>query len=175
MIIASLWRRLPVALAVLAVAGIGISSYLTYTHYFNKEVVCGLGGQCEYVQNSNYASVGSVPLALLGIFMYGGLLLAAVYWALDVLDDRRPVLYWGLALTGTGYAAYLTYVELEVLHAICVWCVASACVLTTGLVLSTAGLLWPYEEPDELEVVRSMRQPAGQPARAQAQRSSSPR
>jgi uncharacterized membrane protein len=51
------------------------------------------------------------------------------------------VLYWGLALSGAGYAAYLTYVELEVLHAICVWCVASATILGTSLLLATAALV----------------------------------
>jgi uncharacterized membrane protein len=112
------------------------------THLADQPIACGGVGQCDYVNSSDYAYVGPVPVAALGGLLYLTLLVAAVYWALDPTDEVRPIPYWGLALAGAAYAGYLTYIELAVLKAICVWCVVSAVLLTTGLILSTLALFW---------------------------------
>ena len=139
-------RFLPLLLAGLALFGLGISGYLTATHYADKPIVCAGLGQCEYVNSSAYASVAGVPVSLMGILAYAGLLAAALLWLSRPGSESWPVMYWGMALAGAGYAGYLTYVELEILHAICVWCVVSAVVLTTSLLLSTAYLLFGSPE-----------------------------
>ena len=131
----------PVVLGVLAAAGLGVSSYLTATHWGDKEIACAGVGDCNYVNSSAYATIGDVPVSLLGVLLYLGLLGSALAWALRPGDDRVPVLYWGLAVAGVGYAAYLTYVELFVIEAICVWCVVSAVILTSSLLVATAHLL----------------------------------
>lgn len=134
-------RALPLGLSGLAVLGLGISTYLTLTHYARKSIVCAGLGECDYVNSSQYASVAGIPVSVLGILMYAGLLAAALAWAWRHQSEALPVVYWGMALAGAGYAGYLTYVELGILHAICVWCVASATVLAVSLVVSTAALL----------------------------------
>jgi uncharacterized membrane protein len=131
----------PLALSTLAAAGVGISSYLTIVHYGKKEIACAGLGQCDYVNSSQYASVLGIPVSVLGLLMYGALLAAALAWLARPRSETLPVVYWGLALAGAGYAGYLTYIELAVLHAICIWCVASAIVLATSLALSSAVLL----------------------------------
>jgi uncharacterized membrane protein len=135
------FARTPLALAVLALGGAGISAYLTATHYGHKTIACAGLGQCDYVNSSEYARIAGLPVSVLGLLLYGVLLVAALAWLLRPRSETAPVLYWGVALSGAGYAAYLTYVELGVLHAICVWCVASAMVLATSLAVSTAALL----------------------------------
>jgi len=135
------FRRLPYVLVALALGGLAISLYLVTTHYGDRPIACAGVGDCEAVNSSAYASIGGVPVSLLGVGLYASLASMAFYWALYPSDDRRMVAYWGLALSGAGYAAYLTYVELEVLHAICVWCVASATILGTSLVLASAALV----------------------------------
>jgi uncharacterized membrane protein len=135
-------RALPLALSALAMLGLGISTYLTLTHYAKKSIVCAGLGECDYVNSSQYASVAGIPVSLLGILMYAGLLTAALAWAWDHRSEALPVVYWGMALAGAGYAGYLTYVELGILHAICIWCVASATVLALSLIVSTAALLF---------------------------------
>jgi uncharacterized membrane protein len=132
-------------LIALALGGLAISLYLVTTHYGDKPIACAGVGDCEAVNSSAYASIGGVPVSLLGVGLYASLAALACFWAFDPSDDRRMVAYWGLALSGAGYAAYLTYVELEVLHAICVWCVASASVLGTSLALATAALFFTPE------------------------------
>ena len=171
----ALWRRLPLALTGLALAGVGVSSYLSYTHLGKKTIVCGGLGECDLVNSSGYAYIGGIPVSFLGLALYGALLGAAVLWALDQQDERRPILYWGLALTGAGYAGYLTYVELEILHAICVWCVVSAIILTLSLVLSTAHLLWAPEPEEETAANAAAASSTSRPARGRQQRPSSPR
>jgi uncharacterized membrane protein len=133
-------RTVPYALAALALGGLAISLYLVTTHYGDRPIACAGVGDCAAVNSSAYADVGGVPVSLLGAGLYAGLDALALYWSRDPGDDRRMIAYWGLALSGAGYAAYLTYVELAILHAICVWCIGSATILTTSLVLATLAV-----------------------------------
>ncbi len=129
-------RRLTVLLVLCAV-GVGIGAYLSFVALDKQvEAFCPNVGNCHTVQNSQYAKVGGVPVALLGLGMY--LLLFAMTVVRRFEDrllgrDAPPILgQWtfALAFAGTLYSGYLTYLELYVIHAICVWCVASATVVT---------------------------------------------
>jgi uncharacterized membrane protein len=139
-------RLAPVLLAGLALLGLAVSSYLTYSHWGDESIVCAGIGDCDYVNSSDYATVGGLPVSLLGAGLYVGLLAAALLWGARPSDERFPIAFWGLSVAGVGYAAYLTYVELFVLEAICVWCVVSAVILVASLLVSTALLL--LAEPD---------------------------
>jgi uncharacterized membrane protein len=140
--------------AVLAVAGIGIATYLTAVHYAGEPIVCSSIGDCELVNSSKYSKLAGVPVALLGGLAYVALLaLVAGAWV------RREGLMlagaWAVALGGFAFSMYLTYVELWVLDAICIYCVASASILTALLVL-LSGCVWLardeiFGEVEELE------------------------
>jgi uncharacterized membrane protein len=130
-------RRL--RLAALAVAGIGVlvATYLTYVHYADLQPLCaGGGGGCERVQSSSYAKVGGVPVAVLGLAGY-----VAIAAALLAAGERARLVAAALAVTGFGFSAYLTYLELFVIDAICQWCVTSAALMTVLAVLTVARLL----------------------------------
>ena len=127
-------------LAILALAGMGVAAYLTYTHYADKVVACGGFGKCETVQQSEYSTIAGVPVALLG-----GLAAAALLAiALGRLSGLPLAVEWAslaaLALTtaSVAFAAYLTYIELFVLEAICVYCVALASIFATSWLISLA-------------------------------------
>lgn len=125
--------RLRVAMAGLALLGIAIAGYLTWVHYAGLKPVClSGGGGCEKVQSSQYADVAGIPVALLGLIGYIGIL--ASLWLPGEVGLTLGVL---LTLIGLGFSAYLTYRELFTIDAICQWCVASAVVMTilTGLAL----------------------------------------
>lgn len=112
--------------AALALVGIAISTYLTILHYDDSIPVCvGGGGGCEKVQNSDYAELSGVPVALIGAIGYGLILISL---ALPGDSGRFAGALFGLV--GLGFSAYLTYLELFVIDAICQWCVASAVVMT---------------------------------------------
>ncbi len=120
-------------LAVLAVAGIAVSAYLTWSHLRGVAPVC-VGGSagCETVQTSRYSEVLGIPVALLGLLGYAGLLLSAA-----IKGERAAVFGLFVALVGTLYSAYLTYLELFVIQAICQWCVASAGLIAASLLVAT--------------------------------------
>ena len=126
------------ALAVLGVAGMGVAAYLTYTHWADKVVACGGLGRCETVQQSEYSTIAGVPVALLG-----GLAAAAlVAVALSRLGGLPLAVEWasmatlGLTTASVAFAAYLTYIELFVLEAICIYCVALASIFTASWLIS---------------------------------------
>ncbi len=128
-----------VAGALLAIAGVCIATYLTVVHYADQPIVCSSIGDCELVNSSKYASLAGVPVALLGAGAYASmLLLMAGSWI-----RRSPELLlaaWGIALASFGFSMYLTYIELQVLDAICIYCVGSASIATALLAVLSAGV-----------------------------------
>ena len=125
----------PVAI-VLALIGLGVAGYLTYVHYAGIQPVCGIGAGCEKVQTSEWAELAGVPVALLGLLGYAGILAA-----LFIEREEALVAAALIALVGFGFSAYLTYRELFTIDAICLWCVASAVVMTLLAIVTTARLL----------------------------------
>jgi uncharacterized membrane protein len=132
-------RRLRVAIAVLAVIGIGIAAYLTVVHYAHVKAFCvSGGGGCEKVQTSDFAKLAGIPVAVLGLAGY--VLILGSLWVRGELGVMAGAL---LALAGFGFSAYLTYRELFTIDAICQWCVASAVVMAALAVLTVWRLLLP--------------------------------
>lgn len=129
-------RTSRVALGILAAMGLLISAYLTWTHFVGVAPVCISGsGGCETVQSSRYASILGIPVATLGIVAYVGLLFSAV-----LRGEAGVYLGFLIALVGTLFSAYLTYLEVFVIHALCQWCVASAAVMVAALVCTAFGV-----------------------------------
>jgi uncharacterized membrane protein len=122
----------PVAIVV-AVAGLAIATYLTVVHYTGAQPVCAIAHGCATVQRSTYSKLAGVPVALLGLLGY-----AALLAALRFDGELARVAAAFVAFVGFGFSLWLTYVEVERLHAICIWCVASA-VCMTLLAGLTAG------------------------------------
>jgi uncharacterized membrane protein len=127
---------LRVVAAVLAVAGIGVATYITIADAGGGAPTCFAGGHgCETVANSRYSHLVGISVAAIGIGGYAILLLTAA-----VPGDTGRVAGVLFALIGFGFSAYLTYLELFVIDAICEWCVASACLMTLLLVLNACRL-----------------------------------
>jgi uncharacterized membrane protein len=122
---------------VLAVVGLGVASYLTYIHYAGINPACTAGQSCIKVQTSQWSKVDGVPVALLGLIGYIGILAALL------LPDREEtrLATLGLTVIGVLFSAYLTYRELFSIHAICEWCVSSAVILTVLLACAIARYL----------------------------------
>jgi len=119
-------------LVVLAVAGLLMSAYLTRVHLLGAPPVCLAGsGGCETVQSSRYAEILRVPVAALGMGGYVGLLLAAL-----LRGEGGALLGLFVTLVSVLFSAYLTYLELFVIYAICQWCVANAVLISAAFVLS---------------------------------------
>ena len=119
-------RRVMIALTVV---GLGVAIYLTYVHYAGIKPACTAGQSCIKVQTSQWSRVDGVPVALLGLIGYVGILASLL------LPDREEtrLATLGLTLIGFGFSAYLTYRELFSIHAVCEWCASSAVIMTVLL------------------------------------------
>lgn len=129
-------------IAVLALLGLGVSAYLSYAYLAQVDVSCWEGGAgCDAVKASRYAWVGPVPVPVLGLIGYIAILWLSVPTLLPAfLKPQAPLLQFALATVGTMFSAYLTYLELFVIYAICSWCVASAVIMVLIWALSVLQL-----------------------------------
>jgi uncharacterized membrane protein len=123
-------RRVMIVVAVLA---IGLTAYLTYVHYSGAKPACTAGQSCLKVQTSLWSKLDGVPVALIGLLGYIGILLSLL--APDRDETRLATL--GMTLAGFGFSAYLTYREIFSIKAICEECVSSFVLIAILLACAT--------------------------------------
>jgi uncharacterized membrane protein len=126
-------RSLRLAAGLVALAGVAVAGYLTWAHYDDAALVCVAGGGCETVQRSSYAEIAGVPVALLGLVGYVAIL-ALILW--DVPYARLGAAM--LSFVGLAFSAYLVVLQLFVIDATCVWCLANDVLIAPALALLTA-------------------------------------
>ena len=123
----------------LVAVGFMIAGYLSYVETQAVEAVCGPIGDCNTVQSSSYASLfGVLPVGILGMVGYTAILIAWLIQRLrnDKLADYASLALLGLGLFGTLFSIYLTYLEIFVIEAVCLWCISSAVIMTSIMLLS---------------------------------------
>lgn len=124
---------------VLLLAGTGIAAYLSWVETTGAPAVCGPVGDCNAVQQSPYATLFGVPVGYLGIAGYAAMTGAWLLTRVGEASRRRRawLALWVMALAGTAFSAWLTFLEAFVIGATCIWCVTSAVIMTAILVLAT--------------------------------------
>lgn len=150
------------AIPILCVIGLGVAGYLAYVETTQMQAVCGPVGDCNTVQQSDYARLfGILPIGILGMAGYILILLA---WAIGRYANQRQAAYASLALLGMTafgvlFSIYLTFLEPFVIGATCAWCLISAIIMTALFWLSLAPARLPifhlfhgdkhaYQRPD---------------------------
>jgi uncharacterized membrane protein len=136
--------RWPLATALLSLVGIADAAYLLYIKM--ATVQCGVGG-CDIVNTSAYSEVAGIPVAAIGLVGYIVILILAMgRWVLE--GDGRALyltmLLFVVALAGTLYSAYLTYLEVAVIRAICPYCVVSAIIISLITIVAAIDLRVQY-------------------------------
>jgi uncharacterized membrane protein len=119
------------AAALVALLGFFVALYLTlYKLGVIGTLACGAdsASSCEYVQTSAWATFLGLPVAAWGVGYYAVVVVLSLALVQDRWARSRGVSLAFLALTAWGmlFSAWLTYLELFVIHAICRWCVVSA-------------------------------------------------
>jgi uncharacterized membrane protein len=140
------WLWSPVVLSLL---GIFVSGYLSAKRLTGGSLACSRWAQCDTVNNSVYAKISGIPVAFIGLAGYLVLLALAVA-ALQTWGPthrRLLAISFVLALGGVGFSAYLSYIELFVVHAICNWCVASAVFITLLAIVGGINLWRASPQP----------------------------
>jgi uncharacterized membrane protein len=128
--------------AALALAGIFISLYLTlYKLGIIGELSCTIGS-CETVNTSKWSRFLGLPVAAWGLLFYLDVFLIALVGTFQRFEEEPAISYVlaGEAAVGVLFSAWLTYLELGVIHAVCIWCVTSAIIVTLILFVSIADL-----------------------------------
>jgi len=132
-------------LPAVACLGLVVAGYLAYVEVGENEAVCGAVGDCQTVQQSEYAKLfGLIPIGVFGIFGY---VLILVVWgvrryASGWIADGADAALLGMGLFGVLFSLYLTFLEPFVIGATCAWCLTSAMMMILILCLhAPAG--WP--------------------------------
>ena len=120
-------------IALLALAGIGVSSLALHVHYSTDTQPCSINEKwdCGIVNHSQFATVGRVPVAAIGIAGYA--LIAVLSLA------RRRRLLVGATVLGLAFSLYLTHIEKDVLMVWCLYCVISLGII---LLITLMSLVW---------------------------------
>jgi uncharacterized membrane protein len=123
---------------ILAIAGLVVAGYLTYSDFTLTSTLCAPGGGCDTVRQSQYSQVLGVSVALIGLLGYLGILAVLILEQSSPFFARNgPMLVFGLSLIGFLYSAYLTYLEAFAIRAFCPYCVASAIIMTAIFGIAT--------------------------------------
>jgi uncharacterized membrane protein len=124
----------------LAFIGVFVSTYLTlYKFGYIGSLQCAVGS-CETVNTSRWATFFGLPVAAWGLGFYVSALALVVVGIQERYADSRALSLALVALTGWGvlFSGWLTYLELFVIDAICIWCVTSAVIVLVMFGVSVA-------------------------------------
>ena len=137
-------RRVFPVIAILALAGIIVSSVSLHHHYGTSQTnYCDFGASfnCDIVNRSVYSTVLGVPDALIGILGYGLLLGLATFYRTKA---ETPLLLLIASTAGLGFALYLTYIEKFVLATWCILCLSSLTLIFLITVLASflVAVVW---------------------------------
>ena len=129
-------------IAALALGGVGLATYLAmYKLGMIGTLACTVG-QCETVNLSKWATLAGIPVAVWGVGFYVMLFLVALVGTTERFVSEPWVSHALLGLTGWGvvFSSWLTYLELFVIDAVCMFCVISAILVT--VIFLVAVLEW---------------------------------
>lgn len=124
------------AALILCTLGALVSGYLLVADFLlGGAELCLTGKGCDVVRGSRYSGVGGIPVSLLGVLGYAAMAAAA----LSRLGRRTrwSLVFW-LSAVAVGFSAYLTYLEVFIIEALCSWCVASAAIAVALFALAAS-------------------------------------
>lgn len=126
-----------IAILFCVVSAIGLldATYLTVKHYRGGIPPCTIHG-CEVVLTSPQSEIAGVPVALLGTLYYATILALMLAY---MISKKETVVLHAAYITPAGFiaSAYFVYLQLFVINAICLYCMASA---TTSTILFILGI-----------------------------------
>jgi uncharacterized membrane protein len=143
---------LKIATFLLAIAGLGVSIYLTYTHYSESALLgCAESGtvNCTKVTTSSQSMIfGVIPVAVTGLVYYVFMMAIMSPWAWKSSWEWMPRLRLATVISGVGMVLYLVYAEIFQIDAICLYCTSVHVItfLIFALVVVSAAI-WGLPPP----------------------------
>jgi uncharacterized membrane protein len=127
---------------VLACLGVLDATYLLVYKLTGNNGMCWGNGGCHDVNFSSYSEIGGIPVSVFGIVTFlviAGILLLEP--RLIIAKENGPLAIFGIGLAGVAFTAYLTWLEVYVIHAICPFCVATAVIIALIFILAVIRLI----------------------------------
>jgi uncharacterized membrane protein len=124
-------------ISILSALGVILSLYLTYIHFSeSRAAFCAAGTDCDTVRQSVFSTILGVPVASIGVLGYAVILVVSL---VAMKKRTKWLLLYIFSLAGFIFSAYLTYLELFVIKAICMYCVFSAALMTVIFIVLIAA------------------------------------
>jgi uncharacterized membrane protein len=126
----------------LAALGAADALYLLIFKLSNNNKMCLGNGGCSTVNSSSYSELFGIPVSLYGLLAYLviiAIILLEPRWKLAAAQG--PLAIFAITLGGVLFSAYLTYIELYVIFAICPFCIISAVVITLLFIIAIVRLV----------------------------------
>jgi len=129
------------AMIALVIIGLAVSVYMTIYKYTGNDGMCLGSGDCSTVNASRFSEVNGIPVAVFGIVGYAAILIVLYYENKNEFFRKNgTLLVFGMSLTGFIFTLWLVYVELELLKAICPFCVTSQVAMTIIFIIAVVRL-----------------------------------
>ncbi len=111
---------------VLSLVGLGLSIYLTITHFDKQLLVCSSTGaiNCAKVTTSAQSRFLGIPVAFLGLANYVVMTGLNSPWAWRARARWIHVARFVLVIVSMCFVLWLIYAEIEIIGAICLYCTA---------------------------------------------------
>ncbi len=127
---------------VLSLAGLALATYLSVEHVTGGEAACVVSEGCGDVTSSEYAVLLGVPVAFIGVAGYAALLLGTLaYLGLDSPPSTLAYALLGMAVIGESLTAYFVYTQAFRIQAYCIYCLASAAIMTSAFAVTVYATL----------------------------------
>ena len=138
--------KIIIACSILAII---IFSYLLYLHYKPSESkFCnfGEGFNCDIVNKSIYSEIAGIPVSLLGVLTFIGILILSILSLKDYKtklsntfilnsDCMIKIIFW-VSVLSLLFALYLVYIEAFVLYSFCIFCLIGDILIIITLITS---------------------------------------
>ncbi len=111
----------------LSLAGLGVSGYLTFTHFFGtRYLACSTTGfvECGVVTTSPQSTLLGIPVAVLGLASFAALSALTTPWAWRSARAWPHLVRTALVVVSMAMVLWLVAAELLIIGHICVWCTA---------------------------------------------------
>lgn len=137
-------KKILIAIILLALVGVGVSSYALWQHYAPlNSSFCNFGEtfSCDLINKSAYSEVLGIPVALIGLVGYLAIVAFAMFALLDAAHCRHAcAALLGLSIFGVFFSLFFTYIEFFVIGAACVLCIASQVIIIAAVII--AAIAW---------------------------------
>ena len=127
---------------VLAIIGAADARYLLIFKLTSNNLMCLGSGGCHDVNFSIYSEIYGIPVSVFGLAAFLAILgILLLEGRLQIVKENGPLAIFGISLGGVAFTAYLTYLEIFVIKAVCPFCVASAVLITLLFILAIIRLV----------------------------------